>query len=204
MSYRITSNPSQHNVATGAGQMGQYIPGLLDRGNLDLGWYNANPMYRKALDQMIAASNEGWVNPATGMRFDNYAGRTFVGDYWERSKEKIDAAELWMSGGRYDWMNRNKQEEAAAAPAPAPAPPPPTPSVQPTQMDVSGAPAAIGGPPSDGGQAGTPWTTGSGNYNAAGIDTGKALYINQDRNRHGATAWFGRGGPRLKSDSITL
>ena len=174
------------------------------QGNLDIQYYNTNPMYRKALDQMIEASNEGWVNPATGMRFDRHAGNTFVGDYWERSKEKIDAAEMWMSGGRYDWMNRNKQEQAAAA-APAPAPAPPTtPSVQPTQLDVSGGPASIGGPPSNGGQAGGAWTTGAGNYNATGVDAGKALYINQDRNRHGATAWFGRGGPRLQSSSITL
>lgn len=98
----------------------------------------------------------------------------------------------------------DKQNQATAAAAPAPAPVPPAPSLAPTQLDVSGSPAALGGPPTGQGQAGMPWTSGAGPKTAKGIDTGNTLFIGQSRNRHGATGWFGRGGPRLQNQSLTL
>lgn len=100
----------------------------------------------------------------------------------------------------------DKQNQAAAAAAPEPEPiPDPDKSLEPQQLDVSGAPAPVPGPAAaEGDTGGMPWTTGTGNYSAKGVDAGKSLFIGKDRPRYGASAHFGRKGPRLINKQINV
>ena len=69
---------------------------------------------------------------------------------------------------------------------PAQAPPAPVQQQQPQQIP----------------QEPIPWTTGSGQYSAMGVNSG--LLIGDRRKRYSSGGFFGRGAPRLISDSLNV
>ena len=118
-----------------------------------------------------------------------------------------------------NWKHSAFYRDSIKPPAPEPTPIPPAPQA-PIQNSIQAEPTPVPQPPAptEPAQAqqqppqqpqqpqqipkqSIPWTTGSGQYNAMGVNSG--LFIGNKRDRFSAGGFFGRGGPRLISNALT-
>ena len=138
MAYRVYTTTNRH---------GQYKKKHTKWGSpgygwhIDTEWYDNDPQYRGALDEMIR------LGIYDGLAYGRSGNATEINTFSSKHNlmKRLQGVEDWLRGGRAAYYNA--QAAKAAPPPPPPAEVTTPPPIQPTRIDVSSVPKPVPGPP---------------------------------------------------------